>query len=600
MSVPIDSYEEIGQLVSKAEQFVERRNPEALPLAEEIMQIAIRNGSLKQFAQAKYVMAFYNCLVANDYDKAISICHDVLEKTEKDDLEGTAYKIYMTLGNSYQLKGEVFSAQESYMKGLKELEDKSSLSGTEKGFLASFYYNLSLVWSSTELKISAEDYLEKAIQLNQETGNNFKLSKCYNAYGDVLEKKGDYPRAIEYIHKSLEIDRSLNEPFSIAISQANIGILRLRLKEIDTANEYLNESLEYFSSNNMDYYVAMVKVNIGQVLHAIGQKVDGINTLREAETIFEKLDNKNEQAQLYSMLAKFIAEEKDFETALNYQLKYTEHLKGIFDVEKTNALTRAKKEFETEQKEKETELLRQKNDEINHYVNQLERSNNELKQFAHVASHDLREPLRMITSYITLLQKTLTDKLSPQQHEFMTFAIDGAKRMEQLIMDLLRLAKVDANPRIEKVNLSTVAEEIKLNLEVLIQEKNALIVYDDLPPIMADRTMISQLFQNIVGNGMKYNESGQPTIRIKHRMVKGHLEITISDNGIGIPEALREKAFQIFQRLPTQKKYSGSGIGLSICKKIVETFDGRISIDDNPTGGSVFVIEFPASIIPAG
>jgi signal transduction histidine kinase len=600
MNVPEEYYEEIDQLVSKAEQLVERRNPEALPLAEEIMQIAMRDGSMKQFAKARYVMAFYNCLVANDYDKAIAICHDVLEKTEKDDLVDIDYKIYMTLGNAYQLRGEVFSAQESYLKGLKELEAKGDWNTKEKGFLASFYYNLSVVMVESDLNMSPEYYIDKAILLNEETGNQYKLGRCYTVYAGILEAKKDYVRAIEYLEKALLIDQGLNEPWSMAVSQANIGVIKLRLREIEIAYEYLNKSLEYFTANNMNYYTAMVKVNIGEVLHAIGQKTDGINNLKEAEKIFESLENKHESAQVYSLLSKFLAEEGEYKTALEYHLKYTEHLKGVFDVEKTNALTRAKKEFETEQKEKEAELLRQKNEEINHYVNQLERSNNELKQFAHVASHDLREPLRMITSYITLLQKTLTDKLSPQQNEFMTFAIDGAKRMEQLIMDLLRLAKVDANPRIEKVNLSTVAEEIKLNLEVLIQEKNALIVYDDLPPIMADRTMISQLFQNIVGNGMKYNESEQPTIRIKHRMVRGHLEITISDNGIGIPEALREKAFQIFQRLPTQKKYSGSGIGLSICKKIVETFDGKISIDDNPTGGSVFIMEFPASILAAG
>lgn len=599
MNVPEEYYEEIDQLVSKAEQLVERRNPEALPLAEEIMQIAMREGSMKQFAKAKYVMAFYNCLVANDYDKAIAICQEVLEKTAKPDLEGLAFKVYMTLGNAYQLRGEVFSAQESYMKGLKELEDKPTLTAKEKSFLASFYYNLSLVMVDSELNISAEDYLDKAIELNSEAGNQFKLGRCYTAYASILETKKEYPRAIEYIEKALEIDQRLNEPWSIALSQANIGILRLRLNEVDKAYEYLNQAMEYFIANKMEYESAMVKINIGEVLYTIGRQQEGIDVLREAESMFEKLENKREMTHVYQLLSKFVAELGDYKEALDYHRKYTEQLKGVFDLEKTNALTRAKKEFESEQKEKEAELLRQKNDEINHYVNQLERSNNELKQFAHVASHDLREPLRMITSYITLLQKTLADKLNPQQVEFMTFAIDGAKRMEQLIMDLLRLAKVDANPRIEKVNLSTVAEEIKLNLEVLIQEKNAVLVYDDLPPIMADRTMISQLFQNIVGNGMKYNESSQPTIRIKHRMVRGHLEITISDNGIGIPEALREKAFQIFQRLPTQKKYSGSGIGLSICKKIVETFDGKISIDDNPTGGSVFIMEFPASIISA-
>ena len=179
----------------------------------------------------------------------------------------------------------------------------------------------------------------------------------------------------------------------------------------------------------------------------------------------------------------------------------------------------------------------------------------------------------------------------------MNFIVDGAKRMDLMILDLLRLAKVDANPRLEEVKLYSVIEEIKLNISVLMEEKKAVVICQDLPKITADRTMILQLFQNIISNGIKYNESAIPTIKLKWRKLPATFEITIADNGIGIPDNLREKVFQIFQRLPTKKEYSGSGIGLAICKKIVDSMEGTISITNGPGGGTAFVISLPYDLL---
>lgn len=597
MEILLDDYSNIDQLVTEAEQYVERRSPEALPLAERIMKYALHNGSPEHFAQANYIFAFYNCLVANDYEKAISFCEEVLTKLDDEEIVGIVYKIYMTMGNSYQLKGEVFSAQECYMKGLKQLERKKELSRIEKGFLASFYYNLSLLLSNTELNIEAEDYLERAIDLFKETNNNFKLSKSYTAYANVFERKQEYYKAIEMLYKSLEIDTASKDKYSIALSKANLGILHLRIRDFEQAFAYINDSLDFFAASKMSFEIAMVKVALGEALHTVGRGTEAIKELLEAEDLFTKLENKHELNKVFELLANYIAVKGNYEMAFDYQKKYTEGLRYYFDVEKTKALTRAKKEFETEQKEKEATILREKNEEIKHYVLKLERSNNELNQFAHIASHDLREPLRMVSSYMSLLQKTLNGSLNQQQNDFINFALDGAKRMELLIHDMLRLAKVDANPRIEHVKLSLSMQEIKMNLEVLTKEKNAVIIHDDLPEVMADRTMMLQLFQNIIGNGIKYNESMQPTIRIKHRVLSDRLEISIADNGIGIPEHLREKAFQIFQRLHTNREYKGTGIGLAICKKIVESLEGKIHVESNPSGGTIFRIVLPTNVL---
>ena len=586
-------------MVSEAERMIDRRNPEAIILAEKIKHEALETGKPRQYAQANYIMAFYNCIIANNYDSAIQLCEDVLIKVKVNEINEIGYKIYMTLGNAYQLKGEVFSAQLWYLKGLKQLEYKQELTAKERGFLASFYYNLSLVLSDTELKISAEEYLEKAIGIYESLGPtfSFKLSKSYGAYASIFERRKEYHTAIELMRKALRLDQQLNEPYSIALSKANLGILHIRIKDIERAFQYLSESLEYFERNKLNIEAAMVKMHYGEVLMKRGGQIEGMHYLFEAEEMFLRLDNKRELCSVYEMISRFSEEQGDFKLALQYHHKYTDSLKQFFDVEKTNALTRAKREFETEQKENEANLLRQKNEEIKHYVIKLESSNNELQQFAHVASHDLREPLRMITAYIGLLKKSLNQQLTAQQIEFIGFVSDASKRMDRLITDLLRLAKVDANPHKQAVQLTGAVEEIKQNLEMLIQEKKAAIIFSDLPEIMVDRTMILQLFQNIISNGIKYNQSERPLISIRHTVVDEILEISISDNGIGIPVHLRQKAFEIFNRLNVSDQYSGSGIGLAICKKIVESMEGEIMIESNPTGGTIFRMRFPTALL---
>ncbi len=591
-----DSSSQIELLVAEAEKLVDRRSPDALPIAEQIMALVRTSTLPRDMAQARYIMAFYLCLVANDYDKSIALCEEILDKGNTDEIRDILYKIYMTVGNAYHLKGEVFSAEQAYMKGLKLLQNETDLTLRQKRLLASFYYNLSLLLSSSRIAISAEEYLERAIALYQEVQDDFRLSKGYTAYATLLGKKREFHKAIEVMHKALEIDMRLNDPYSIAVSKANLGIYHMDLREYEKSKQYVDDALEYFVSNNRIYEKAMVKKSLARIYSQTGENQKACDLLLEAEEIFKELDNKQEVIEIYEWLAEIYESQQDL-NALKYYRKYVDSLRYFFDVEKTNALTRAKKEFESEQKEKETQLLREKNEEIKRYVLKLEHSNDQLNQFAGVASHDLREPLRMIAAYTGLLQRTMQDSITQQQQEFMHYIKDGATRMDQMIHDLLRLAKVDANPLLQEVKLDNIILEVKLNTEVLMKEKNAQIVAASLPAITADRTMVLQLVQNIVSNGIKYNESTQPTITIRSQKKNGLLELTIADNGIGIPQHLREKAFQIFNRLPTKKDYSGSGIGLAICKKIVDSMEGNIAISDNAGGGTVFTISLPDSVV---
>ena len=588
---------DLNNLILEAEELVERRKPEALLLAEKAMLVALQTKDPRNIAYAKYIVAFYHCLVANDYDRAIQLCDDVLKEQEANDIADVVYKIYMTLGNAYHLKGDAFSAHQNYLKGLQRLQARAELSTREKGFAASFYYNASLLLIS-EQNDAAEEYLLKAIEIYKEIESGFKLSKSYCAYSVVLKNRGQFEEAIELLFKALEIDQRINDPYSIALTKANLGILSLRTGKATEAFGWLCDSLTYYTANNLVYETSMTKVSMGETLFAMGRSDEAIAELLQAEELFNKLENKRELSGLYKTLGDYYGKLEDYKLAWEYQKKHSESLKYFFNIERENAVTRARKEFETGQKEKEADLLKTKNEEIQLYVRKLESSNNELKRFAHVASHDLREPLRMVNSYMNLLKKSMNGHISQTQAEFIAFAIDGSKRMDQLIIDLLSLARVDRDPRITKVNLKTVFEEIALNLDTLVKENKATIkIPEHLPEIMADRTHMLQVFQNLVANGIKYNTSNEPVIEVQSTKNKNNIEISVADNGVGISEEFRGKVFEIFQRLHSVKETKGSGIGLSIAKKIVDGMNGKIWIEDNKPQGSVFVISLPVGVM---
>ncbi|MCA9401608.1 MAG: PAS domain S-box protein, partial [Candidatus Omnitrophica bacterium] len=234
-------------------------------------------------------------------------------------------------------------------------------------------------------------------------------------------------------------------------------------------------------------------------------------------------------------------------------------------------------------------MRKQLYDLLKQHQSELERSNNDLEQFAYVASHDLQEPLRMIYSFNQRLHDKYGPQLDDKAREYIDFSLNGAKRMTALITDLLeysRIGRMDAQR--SRVDLNKVINEIKDDLKVVCQEKNATIRVEKLPVLFTSKVRMRQLFQNLIVNGIKFNDKKKPEITISCVKKESYYEFTVRDNGIGIPVKYQERVFSIFQRLHRQKKYSGTGIGLAICKKIVEHHGGRIHIQSNKKQGTSF------------
>jgi signal transduction histidine kinase len=223
------------------------------------------------------------------------------------------------------------------------------------------------------------------------------------------------------------------------------------------------------------------------------------------------------------------------------------------------------------------------------YARELERSNKELEEFAYIASHDLQEPLRMVGSFLQLLQQRYHDKLDKEANEYIHYAVDGATRMKRLIGDLLNYSRTHKEWVIERVDITEVIRDALKNLAASIKDSGAMIHFEDMPVLDTDPAQMLQLFQNLIGNAIKFSkEDVSPVIEICSTQKSDHWLFSVKDNGIGIDQQYAEKVFVIFKKLHNKARYNGTGIGLAIAKRIVEQHHGKIWFESVAGEGTTF------------
>ncbi|HET6227647.1 MAG TPA: ATP-binding protein [Bacteroidia bacterium] len=259
-----------------------------------------------------------------------------------------------------------------------------------------------------------------------------------------------------------------------------------------------------------------------------------------------------------------------YELNAYYSEKHNDSVKSLFS---------NYKELETQLKEQEEELIKVTKDS---------------QHFAYAASHDLQEPLRMITSYLQIVSSRYKDKIDAEGAEFIGFALDGSVRMKNLINGLLEFSRLNNITDVKKMNTNATLTSVLHGLEFYIKESNAEIKVDELPELIADQTLISKLFQHLISNAIKFRtDTTPPKIKISVEELDSAYKFSVSDNGIGIQKEYFDKIFVIFQRLHAKNKYPGTGIGLALCKKIVEQHGGTLWVESEPNQGATFYFTIP-------
>jgi len=231
---------------------------------------------------------------------------------------------------------------------------------------------------------------------------------------------------------------------------------------------------------------------------------------------------------------------------------------------------------------------------LEHYAAELERKNEELQQFTYVSSHDLQEPLRMVVSYVQLLARRYKGKFDSDADEFIDYAVEGATRMHRLIQDMLAYSRVDIQgTRFVPTDCTVILDRVLVNLRGAIQESGAAVTHDPLPTLMGDAPQLVQLLQNLIGNAIKFRGEAPPEVHVGIVHQEGRWIFSVRDNGIGMDPHHAGRIFSIFRRLHIQRAYPGTGIGLAICKRIVERHGGHIWVESELGKGSTFYFTIP-------
>jgi PAS domain S-box-containing protein len=380
----------------------------------------------------------------------------------------------------------------------------------------------------------------------------------------VFDEQGNLIRAIGTIQDvtemkqtedSLKLQTALYETLLRAQSEMGEGVAITQEKKIIYANSALCEMYGYSEKE-----ILSMSSFIDLVVEADKERL----TKRLQQRLFEEHSPETGETSIIRKDGRII------------DIAYS--LKVIQTGDKTQVVSIVR---DITEKNRDAELLK-----IN--AERLEQSNKDLEQFAYVASHDLREPLRTISSYVQLLESRYKNKLDDEANEFINYTVDGVQRMDKLINDLLTYSRVSRKHEVDWIDCSEILKTVTININDIIQENKVNITVGKLPRVLSNTLQMTQLFQNLIANAIKFNTAKSPEIHISAEELEKEWLFSIQDNGIGIDKKYSEKIFVIFQRLHSRETYEGTGIGLAICKKIIEQHEGKIWFESKLGQGTTF------------
>ena len=493
-------------------------------------------------------------------------------------------------------------------------------------------------------KIAAQ-YFQDALAKSEGIGYRYYIAQCLINIATIYAHLYNYEDAIDRYNEVLEnYKNTLDDHTKVAIFN-NVGNIHYKIEQFDKAKDFFLKALTLANEKSFKTEAALAMAQLSRACTALGDtnlaqqlasdaqkeldtlgNVNGtqINLINSADIYFHKnefekatelvekgiqsavlLQDDVSQITGFRLLSKIYNAQGDFEKAFEKLSIYTkmkedfdkqQRNRQFLDLEIRNAIKRKQTEIEQLTKENELQsLLLEKGDQIERQNRELLSMNEDLRQFAYIASHDLKEPLRMISSYAQILLRLYGNEFDDNAKTYFGYMTEGVTRMNQLLEDLLKYATVGRNEEeLEELELDYIVEISRVNLKVLMQETEASIDYEELPIVNARRSMLIQLMQNLISNAIKFRKPDiAPKVVIKATETEDEFTISISDNCIGIDKDNIERIFVIFQRLHARSTYEGTGIGLAICQKIAQRLGGRIWAESEVGIGSTFFFTIP-------
>ncbi len=586
----------------------------------------------------------------NNFQEALESYSAILELSGHSDKELKKANTYTQISSIHQAFGNYESAYEYQMKAL-HLHD---LTNDSLG-IANSHYNIGSIFYYQNQYEQALNHYYLAYVICDALKNERFIYSCLAAIGSVNEKLENQKESLDYNTRSLKLAEKLNYKTGIAYALGNIAMNYMVQGNFEKAEQYLRKSISLKLSLGDKWGAIGSEIDLSKLYIRWKKPSKALPILEQTLKMAKEVNSKTRKLDIYKNMSIVYEQLNDTLAAYSFTKRYLALKDSVLSEKTVEEMGQSKRRYEIQKHEHEISILKKenellgknkkiqklqiyifavtgllllsflwwyriklryqnkmnglleekneilylKNEEINVKNKQLEYSNESLQQFAYVASHDLKEPLRMISSYSSLLDRRYRQLIDESGKEFLHFIIDGVSRMDTLLEDLLKFSRAGSQSAPTKlVSVEDVMFIVESNLRYRFDNINGkLIIHNEnLPSIKAHQTQMIQLLQNLVSNAVKFKGERAPVVTVDCKKVDNKYTFSVKDNGIGISKENLEKVFDMFRRLNTKVAYEGTGIGLATCKRIVNSWGGDIWVESVEGEGSTFFFTFPYSV----
>lgn len=526
---------------------------------------------------------------ANKFKEAISFFEVAIGVWKKLDDSINIVNDFISVGASYRNIGQSDKALEYYLFA-KKLSEKHGI------IKARLYNNIAVIYHrQNDLKQAIKFYkLALETELKSKTPNKQYLASILNNIAFAFGGLNDYEKAKSYHSQAKGIAEDLNLNFEKISSSRGLGKILGLEKEYEDALNIFNDALDMCEKLTVwDEYIK-ISIELSPILRGLKRYDERTRRLKYAL----KLAIEHHQDSIVPALEALLEHYEEMEDYANsyHVLKQLSDLREqSIEIERQHKINELQTKFEVQEKDKLLQQEKEFRKALEAQNNTLNLLNQDLQQFNYAVSHDLKEPLRSIRAYSRFLSNSLREKLNEDEQSALNSLEQSVKRVDNMIDDLLSFATLGSGEKaMVQVNLNEIAALVQADLQVRIKENNAVIEVKELPTIQAHKGMMVQLFQNLINNAIKFRkEDVSPVVEISSKQTDEWLEIYIKDNGVGIPEKHQKDVFKIFKRLDKTRNVEGTGIGLSLCQKIITKMQGTIGLASVEGEGTTFIIRLP-------